>query len=397
MERVSLARHPEMTVEQARRKATEIIGKIAEGNNPAEARRALKGELSFSDLFEEYAARHGKKKKSWRDDSQRYRDYLEKPLGKYRLSEIDTPLISRVLGTIERSGKSGALFNGVRALASVLFSKGIEYGYVATNPVSSIRLKPVIKRDRFLQGHELPRFFKALSDEPNSTVRDYFWISLLTGARRANVLAMRWSEINFEDSIWRIPVTKNGDPQNVTLTAEAIEILMARQRTKASESNFVFPGEGKSGHLVEPKRGWQRIFDRDELTQLTEAIKAAGGKFRPIKSSKAGSEVNEPIEARLTRAREAAKQLGIDVENIRIADIRIHDLRRTLGSWQAKTGASLSIIGKSLNQKSHQATAIYARLDLDPIRASVEKATSAMLDAGGIKDVTPLAISDHVE
>ena len=62
-------------------------------------------------------------------------------------------------------------------------------------------------------------------------------------------------------------------------------------------------------------------------------------------------------------------------------------MRRTLGSWQARTGASLAIIGKSLNHKSPQATAIYARLDLDPVRASVEKATKAMLDAAGIQSI----------
>jgi integrase len=63
-------------------------------------------------------------------------------------------------------------------------------------------------------------------------------------------------------------------------------------------------------------------------------------------------------------------------------DLRIHDLRRTLGSWQARAGASLTIIGKSLGHKSQQATAIYSRLDLDPVRASVEQATAAMIEAG---------------
>jgi len=67
---------------------------------------------------------------------------------------------------------------------------------------------------------------------------------------------------------------------------------------------------------------------------------------------------------------------------------RIHDLRRTLGSWQAKTGASLAIIGKSLNHKTHQATANYARLDLDPVRQSVNTATAAMLEAADLKEGT---------
>ena len=68
-----------------------------------------------------------------------------------------------------------------------------------------------------------------------------------------------------------------------------------------------------------------------------------------------------------------------------LQDVRIHDLRRTLGSWQARNGASLLLIGKSLGHKTPQATAIYARLDLDPVRASVSAAASAMLAAGGKK------------
>jgi integrase len=61
-------------------------------------------------------------------------------------------------------------------------------------------------------------------------------------------------------------------------------------------------------------------------------------------------------------------------------DVRMHDLRRTLGSWATMTGASLSIVGKVLGHRSHQSTAVYARLDLDPQRQAVEKAASAMLD-----------------
>jgi integrase len=73
--------------------------------------------------------------------------------------------------------------------------------------------------------------------------------------------------------------------------------------------------------------------------------------------------------------------LKISTDGARLDDVWIHDLRRTLGSWQARSGASLTIIGKSLGHKSQQATAIYARLDLDPVRESMERATSAILVA----------------
>jgi len=65
----------------------------------------------------------------------------------------------------------------------------------------------------------------------------------------------------------------------------------------------------------------------------------------------------------------------------------------SLGSWQAIGGASLAVIGKSLGHKSADATMIYARLSIDPVRQSVTSATSAMLTAAGVKnpaEVTPL-------
>ena len=59
----------------------------------------------------------------------------------------------------------------------------------------------------------------------------------------------------------------------------------------------------------------------------------------------------------------------------------VNELRRTLGSWQAATGASLSIIGRSLGHKNVATTAVYARLDLDPVRASVNTAADAIMPA----------------
>ena len=60
---------------------------------------------------------------------------------------------------------------------------------------------------------------------------------------------------------------------------------------------------------------------------------------------------------------------------------------RTLGSWQAGAGASLAIIARSLGHRpGSPATAIYARLELDPVRASVEGAAAAMLAAAKPND-----------
>ncbi|CAE6506967.1 Recombinase XerD [Nitrosomonas nitrosa] len=327
-ERITLGRFPDMTIDQARRKTMEINLAIADGRSPAEAKRKLKSELLFSELFEEYLERHSKpKKKTWTEDLEKYKNHIEKPLGKRKLSEIDRAAISLIHSNITKAGHPIAA-NRILALISSVFGWAISAGLWENNPAIGIRRNKEKSRDRFIQSDELPRFFQALAEEPNETIRDYVLISLLTGARRSNVCSMKWQDINFERAEWRIEATKNDTPQTVTLSPEAVEVL---QNRKSDDSEFVFPGNGKSGHLQEPRKGWERI-----------------------------------------------------LKSARINDLRLHDLRRTLGSWQAKTGASLAIIGKSLNHKNQNTTAIYARLDLDPVRDSVNTATSAMLAAGGL-------------
>ena len=80
------------------------------------------------------------------------------------------------------------------------------------------------------------------------------------------------------------------------------------------------------------------------------------------------------------------KTWKIILDKAGIADLRLHDLRRTMGSWQAGTGANLSVIGRSLNHKSTQTTAIYARLWMTPVRDSMETAATAMRVAAGLGD-----------
>jgi len=330
-ERITLGRYPDLTIEQARGKAAEINSAIAKGTNPALVIRGEKAELTFNDLFSEYLERHSKpNKKTWMDDESQFNNYLAKPLGRKKLSTINRARIAAIHSDITKQGYATTA-NRVKALISSIFGWAISAGLCQTNPALGIRLNREYSRDRFIQGDELPKFFQALADEKNITIRDYIFTSLLTGARRSNVQAMQWSDINFDRDEWHIKETKNGVPQTVTLTPEVMTIL--RNRKPTEPTTFVFPGDGRSGHLIEPKKGWKRILER------------AG-----------------------------------------INDLRIHDLRRTLGSWQAKTGASLAIIGKSLNHKNQNTTAIYARLDLDPVRESVNTATSAMMAAAGFKN-----------
>ena len=332
-ERIAIGPYPDLSIEQARGKASELNAAIANGANPAEIKRGRVVEIVFGELFNQYIERHAKmNKKTWAEDQQRYIQYLAKPLGKKKLSLIDRKLIASIHSNITMAGHP-TVANRIIALVSSVYGWALSSGvWEQNNPARGVKKNQEKSRDRFIQGDELPRFFKAVGEEPNETMRDYFLLSLLTGARQANVLAMCWEDISFERAEWRIEETKNGTPQTVTLSPEAMEILHNRKPVEPAE--FIFPSErsSASGHLQNPKKAWKRVLDRAGLSNL-----------------------------------------------------RIHDLRRTLGSWQAKSGASLAIIGISLNHKNQNTTAIYARLDLDPVRDSVNTATSAMMAAAGLK------------
>lgn len=338
--RVTIGTYPDLTVEQVRKEAERLNADFAKGENPADKKRHQRQEMTFGELFAEYMERHAKaKKRSWQADQKAFDRHLS-ALGTKKLSAISRKDIAAIHSAIGKDHKTAA--NRILALVSSVFGRAFEFGlWEGLNPCLGVKRFPEQSRDRFLSGDELGRFFEALRQEPNATARDFFLVALLTGARRSNVLAMRWSEIDLKGATWKIKETKNGLPQTVPLTEEVLEIL--KDRRKSTASSFVFPGRGCTGHYVEPKKAWSKI----------------------------------------------CKAAGID-------DIRIHDMRRTLGSWQAITGSSLPIIGKSLGHKSQQATAIYSRLDLDPVRASVEKATAAMMKAannGEVNRLSPLAFN----
>lgn len=381
---VKLGTFPDMTVEQARGEAQKILAEFAVGANPAAARRAIREEPTFAEELADMLV-HKTKRDGSPITERTKQDYLDTvrlhmaAIANSKLSHITRSDVKAIHAKVSK--KSARQADKAIAIVSSVFNYAADVEHFkGENPAARIKKNAVVTRDRFAQAVELPYLFTAIAE---SSLSDFFLLSLLTGARRSNVQAMAWRELDLDARIWRIGMTKNGTPQNVTLSPEAVDVLVARKRATGM-SPFVFPGEGKTGHLVEPKKAWAAILLRSSLRRLLDHLEVLG-KLTAEERQRADQQVAIAPAAAEKRYRAIATALKVDQAIYDMTDLRIHDLRRTLGSWQAKTGASLAIIGKSLNHKTHQATAIYARLDLDPVRQSVNTATQAMLEAAGVK------------
>lgn len=205
-ERITLGRYAKgqmagLTVEQARKLAADTNVAIARGENPADKKRSLRGEITLGGLFEDYMTRHAEVHNRRPEKAKNhYRLYLSHWANRKlsHIRKLDVHALHAMLGR-ERGRVTANI--AVKLLRS-LFNRAIEWElWNKPNPAKGIKFFPEDSRERFLQPDELPRFFRALADEENETIRDYILMSLLTGARRSNVLAMRWDEVKDRKSV----------------------------------------------------------------------------------------------------------------------------------------------------------------------------------------------------
>ncbi len=374
-ERIVLGPFPEMTVEMARRKALQTKVSIIEGGNPNEEKHNMRQEITFGELFDEYMERYSKKhKKSWKYDEREVNKFLSGWFNR-KLSSITNQEVRKKRESVyEENGlyQANRLLERIRAI----INKAIEWDWKGDNPALGIKKYKETARDRFVQPEEFPYLLTALETEENENISHYIWMLLLTGARKTNVLAMRWDEINWHRSEWKIPETKNGEP--VTLPLSDLAVDMLTDIKKASNYDWVFPSpRDNKKHLSDPKRAWNKI--RKTATILYWQTEPSFDAI--IKSVEASIDDGIHVDVKFDLIVRKANLQGVTLP-VGLMSLHLHDFRRTMGSYQAINGTSLPIIGKSLGHKSLKATEIYSRLNLDPVRASMEKATESMLALG---------------
>ncbi len=337
---IAIGRYGNLTVEQARSRAVKHIAAVIDGSDPLISRQNARIGETVAGLCDSYMERYLIHRKAQRDIKRRI-EHIIKPA--WRSRRVDSIIRQDVARLHGRVGKNNGPYEANRTLAliSKMFELAVVWGFVPDefpNPARRIEKFEEKKRDRWLTPEELPRLVEAIDQEVNDSAKFAIWLYLLTGLRKDELLRAKWEDIDRARAEIRIAETKAGRTHYVPLSHAALAVL--DEIPRHPDNPYILVGSKPGHHLVNISKPWGRI-------------RTAAG----------------------------------------IEDVRIHDLRRTVGSWLAQSGNSLHLIGRVLNHSNTSTTAIYARFGEDHVREALERHGDKILGIAGKKepaDVVPI-------
>ena len=308
--RIVIARHGEIELAEARRRARDMLARIRAGDNPADDIQREKETPTLRAFADEDLRRS---EPHWKPSGRRtVRIYLKARIlpafGRMPLDRIGAHDVAAWFDAASRDkpGAANRAFEILRAMMNRAEDWGLrERG---SNPCLGIAKNPRNNVARFLDTDELARLGRALDAREDRWPEAVAAIRLLalTGCRRSEVLALRWRDIG-EDAI-ALEDSKTG-PRAVPL-GEAARALIEGLPGARKANAFLFPRH------AEGRGEWS-------LTTCWRTVCAEAGLGR----------------------------------------LRLHDLRHTAASQAVMAGENLPLVGKLLGHRRHRTTAGYAHLD----------------------------------
>jgi integrase len=271
--RLTLGKHPNLTLANARAKAKAKLAAAQDGEDPAQERAIRRSkDATFGALADEVLEA---KAATTREATQRERrrvvdtellpHWKDRPAASITRREVKT--------LVERIGRRAPVqANRVLAVIKVLFNEGLEREFpgLEANPAARIKPSDENGRGRYLDRDEIKAVWAATAWEAPVT-RALFRMALLTAARIGSVCRMRWADIDDAD-VWRIPAAdfKGKREHWVPLSPEALAVL-EELRALTGGMDYVFPGrgDGKHPHIVSTTNALKRVRDRSKLPPWT--------------------------------------------------------------------------------------------------------------------------------
>jgi integrase len=276
-----IGRHGLITAEEARKLAREKLVQMTNGVDPRAEKRArqLAG-TKLGDAYKDYIGRRRLAERTAQD----YAGYMRKYFAAWATMPINAITGDMVESLHKQLGQNHGhaqadvamrLLKAIFNFAEGMYSKTDGTPLVSHNPTKRLSaLKQWFRpqgRKSYVLENNFAAWFSAVDElrlspvESTATAADYLLFLAFTGLRRTEASKLRWSYINFEDRLFRLPaeIVKNGREHVLPLTSVTYDLLIKRQ--KKATSDFVFQGTGKLGHLVDPRPTMKKVTVRSNV------------------------------------------------------------------------------------------------------------------------------------
>jgi len=197
-------------------------------------------QTTLAELLDRYMKEVSSGKRGSRAESYRIETFKKTSLAKHALSAITPQMVASWRDSRLGEVSSGTALRELQLLGHVFSIAIREWGVrVPTNPVSLIR-KPTSgkARDRVLTTPERTALIAACNQCQNPWIKPVVVFALETAARRGEILALQWNDVDFAHRTAMLQVTKTGQPRRVPLSAACVGMLESLPR---SVDGRVFP------------------------------------------------------------------------------------------------------------------------------------------------------------
>lgn len=263
LSRITLGHYPELTPEMARNKALQLLGQIAMGIDPvAEKKATTMREITLNDVFADYLqARKTLKPQTIAN----YKQVLSKAFPGWGSKPILSITKDRIakhhtkLGQEHGEAYANLSMRILRALfnfAAGQYEDAKGRSLILENPVRRLSQTRawyrIERRQTYIKSNELVAWYNGLQSSQNPILRDYLILIILTGLRRREAATLKWTDIDLNAKTLTISKTKNNETHTLPLSDYLYDLLESRKQR--CTTNFVFPGSGAAGHIIEPRK-----------------------------------------------------------------------------------------------------------------------------------------------
>lgn len=341
------------TADAARSRAKTMLFSVAQGEDPQADKEKARGALTVAELVTLYleqgpADKPGKRASSWATDKYNLKRHAEPLLGNKVARDLSAADLAqwqaavtsgktamqgksdKKRGSVNVRGGPGAAARAMRTVAAML-AWAKKRGLIESNAATDVAKIKDGRRERYLTDEEARRLWEAVgvleASKDGGITADHaaaFKLLMLTGARRSEILGLRWTEVDLRRKLLLLPPLRHKSggtsrPKAIPLPGAAVAILEGRKRT----GEYVFRPSSTDQPMPPPKRAWARV------------LEVAG-----------------------------------------VKDASFHVLRHTLASFAIADGASLYAVGKALGHAKAETTQRYAHLRDDATAKLTEGASS---------------------